>query len=175
VKKSEVVRLVAMLRARFPKIAGDFSPDHAAAYCEELIDLEYETAYIVARKLSRTEDWFPSIAAVRDAYAREKVGFPDADVLWRQVLHWAHKTAYGRDAMPVPSHVMEMVEFLGGWRELGSKDQTVARAHALKAHTLMRDRALRRVQCGSSKLLSPSRTSKTGSRIGESAPPKLLK
>ena len=145
-KQSEVVRLVAALRARFPK-SSEFTPDNAAAYCTELIDLDYDHAMRVVSVLARTLTWFPSIAEIRHQYAEMLCGFPDPDELWRQVLYWANETAWGRTPAAVPPHVDSVVKFLGGWRELGSaKDLATARAHVMKVHPHMKTRALDRVR-----------------------------
>ena len=172
-KLSEAVRCVERLMNSFPKKSGGFTPENVPAYAEELIDLDYGGLQVVIRTLIRTEDWFPAIAAIRREYAAQAISYPDADQLWREVLRWMRATQFGRQRLAeVPPYVLEMVEFLGGWKELGDNrgGMDTIRAHALRAHAMMHDRAIRRVQCGQLKQLKFSTDLKIGSGIKASPP-----
>ena len=157
-KKSEVIDLVAALRDRFPRQAKDFSAKNAQAYCEDLLDLEFGTAFVAIKTLAATCDWFPSIAEIRRTYAEIMSPVPDADEAWKGVLLWGHRIQWGRlkeydhDRMilkPLPTcdlhpAVIAAVEGLGGWKELGrSTNQEIDRAHFLKLYATTRDRHLK--------------------------------
>ncbi len=147
-KKFEVIRAVGKLRARFPK-AKEFSEENAAAYCTELVDLDYEQLILVVSHLARTVEWFPSISEVRQTYAELAVQFPDPDELWIETLHWASKTGYGRNpiVMRTPPHIQDVIGFLGGWSVLGkSTNLAIERAHVMKAHPFMKARAIHAVR-----------------------------
>jgi len=158
-KKSEVIDLVAALRDRFPRQAKDFSAKNAQAYCEDLLDLEFGTAFVAIKTLAATCDWFPSIAEIRRTYAEIMSPVPDADEAWKGVLLWGHRIQWGRlkeydhDRMilkPLPTcdlhpAVIAAVEGLGGWRQIGtSNSQEIDRAHFLKLYKGAKDRHVKR-------------------------------
>lgn len=159
-KKSEVIDLVAALRDRFPRQAKDFGSKNAQAYCEDLVDLEFGTALMAVRTLAATLDWFPSIAEIRCAYSEIVAPIPDADEAWRDALKYGNRIGWGNHRefdsdtgkyKPLPlcdlhEAVIEAVEGLGGWKELGrSTSQEIDRAHFLKLYRGVKDRHVKRV------------------------------
>ncbi len=146
-KKSEVLELVAALRDRFPKAGKEFSARNAAAYCEDLIDLEFSTSVAAVRRLAATVQWFPSIAEIRSAYADIAVPTPDPDEAWKEALQYGRKNGWGRElagpreVVEVHPAVKDAVEGLGGWRQLGqSTSQEIDRAHFIKLYSSSRAR-----------------------------------
>ena len=149
-KKSEVVDLVAALRDRFPRQKEKFGVENAKAYCEDLVDLEFGTAFAAIRKLAATVDWFPSIAEIRKAYAEIASPIPDADEAWRAALKYGHKIGWGRmekfDDTKIHPAREDAIEGLGGWKELGrSTDQTIDRAHFLKLYKVSQERHFQKI------------------------------
>jgi hypothetical protein len=158
-KKSEVIDLVAALRDRFPRQAKDFSSKNAQAYCEDLLDLEFGTAFVAVKTLAATCDWFPSIAEIRRAYSEIVSPIPDADEAWSAALKYGNKIGWGNHRefdldtggfKPLPpcelhEAVIEAVEGLGGWKELGrSTNQEIDRAHFLKLYKGTKERHVKR-------------------------------
>tara|TARA_Y100000588_G_scaffold61458_1_gene60702 strand:- start:3353 stop:3928 length:576 start_codon:yes stop_codon:yes gene_type:complete len=144
-KKSEVLELVAALRDRFPKAAKEFSARNAAAYCEDLVDLEFGTAVAAVRRLAATCQWFPSIAEIREAYTDIATPTLDVDEAWAAVKRHGNAIGWGRNkgdhATDIHPAIEAAVEGLGGWRELGcSSDQMADRAHFIKLYTVARKR-----------------------------------
>jgi hypothetical protein len=168
-KLSECARLVEMMMARFPK-GSEISPASAQAYIEDLADLDGPALRDAIVSLSRKVTWFPSIAEVRREYAELIVDFPDPDELWIDVIKWARRTRFGRERLAdVPPEVEHVVEFLGGWREMAQlRDMSTARAHVLRSHEAMKNRAIRSVQCKPRKQLQNSKNSGPTLLAGES-------
>jgi hypothetical protein len=144
-KKSEVLELVAALRDRFPKATKEFSARNAAAYCEDLVDLEFGTAVAAIRRLAATCQWFPSIAEIREAYTDIATPTLDVDEAWAAVKRYGNAISWGRNkgdhVADIHPAIEDAVEGLGGWRELGcSSDQMADRAHFIKLYTISRKR-----------------------------------
>lgn len=149
-KKSEVIDLVAALRDRFPRQKEKFGVENAKAYCEDLVDLEFSTAFAAVRKLAATVDWFPSIAEIRKAYAEIASPIPDADKAWATALKYGNKIGWGRlekfNDTKIHPAIEDAVEGLGGWKELGrSTDQTIDRAHFLKLYKVSQERHFQKI------------------------------
>lgn len=144
-KESEAVRLVGKLRDRFPRQRKDFDMKTAAAYCEDILDLEYGVALAAVRTLAATCDWFPSIAEIRAAYADIAHPTPDADKAWAAALKYGNRCGWGRMKDPPESNlhaaVLSAIEGLGGWKHLGKcADMSMERAHFLKLYATTRQR-----------------------------------
>lgn len=63
-----------------------FTPEMAALYLQGLADLDVEAAQRAVQRLLRTEDYRPSVAAVRREIASE--GLPSVDEALRQAEEW---------------------------------------------------------------------------------------
>ena len=144
-KRSEVLEIVAALRDRFPKASKEFSSRHAAAFCEDLVDLDFGISLAVVRKIAASSPFFPSIAEFREAYADLAAPTMDADEAWAAAKRHGHAIAWGRHktstATDIHPAIEDAVRGLGGWRELGqSTDKMADRAHFIKLYAISRKR-----------------------------------
>lgn len=149
-KQSEALRVMAELCARFP--SHKLEKEHIAGYCAEILDLHYQRTLLAVKLLARTEDWFPSIARIRRAYAAQEVQASSGADLWMAIMDACNHTGYGKYNLDgVPSEVRRAVKFLGGWRQLGQlshSDLQIARAHILKYAAQAKEQRIREIAAG---------------------------
>ena len=70
------LNLIIEMTLRFPK--QEISEASQAAYAMDLAELPYDELRYVCQQLWRTEEWFPSIARVRQAWADLVMGPAEA-------------------------------------------------------------------------------------------------
>jgi len=131
--KNEVAKLLAICSAAFPHVT--VSKETASVYAEMLGDLDFEQALRGLRRVLATSHFFPSIAAIRDAYVAVSGHRPPSiEEAWGEVIN-AAKTV-GASTLPTWSHeaVASAVSALG-WREICMADNaSVLRAHFFKVY-----------------------------------------
>lgn len=130
---SEIAQLLAVCSAAFPHVT--VTKETAAVYAEMLADLEFEQALRGLRRVLATSQYFPSIAALREAYiAVSGHRPPSLDEAWREVIQAAKSV--GASSMPKWSHeaIADAVAALG-WRDICMSDNATAlRAHFFKVY-----------------------------------------
>lgn len=119
----EAARVVAFLVAAFPTAKLDL--DQAGTYALQIADLDLDEAQQAARELSLTSKWLPSVAEIRDAAIRRRLGVPTAAAALEQLQ--ARLAGGGREAAhPL---VNDAVRLMGGlWSLQMTTQPTVWRA-----------------------------------------------
>jgi len=129
--RTEIAQLLGVCSAAFPHVA--VTKQTAQVYGEMLADLEFAGAVQAVRGLLATSEYFPSIALIRRAYAKQNGQLaPDIAQAWAEVLKQASEVGHG--ALPNWSHetIRSTVQTLG-WRNICMSDNVVAlRAHFWK-------------------------------------------
>lgn len=129
----ETAQILAICSAAFPHIS--ITKETVAVYAEMLADLEFSSTQRALKRVLATSQFFPTIAAIRDAYAAVTgIKPPSTDEAWAEVIRAVR--AIGVNGMPTWSHptVQTTVAALG-WREICmSENQSIIRAHFIKLY-----------------------------------------
>lgn len=140
-KASEATRLVAMLKAAYPR--QSLGEDTLALYAAFLSDLDREPGEEAVRTAIATLKFFPTVAELRDLSARKSVLLPGETEAWSEVMRKVG--VVGRYRTPVFSHeAIAAVVCAMGWTTICDSDNAEAtRAHFFR---LYRDSSERQVR-----------------------------
>lgn len=158
---SEVTAALALLVNAFPRDA--IEPRTVKVYCEMLADIPPAELYAACVKLAQSGKYFPTIAAIREAWALAKTGPKRSGFdAWSDVIAEVRRIGwYGSPEFsdPVTSAAVAMI----GWKEICMSENVAAdRAHFAKAYESMAARNLEAVQLGKAGMrpeLPPARPS----------------
>jgi hypothetical protein len=138
--------LVEELVLRFPK--QEISEASQAAYALDLEDLPYEELRHVCRQLWRTEEWFPSIAKIRETWC--ELTLKDTVMTEGQATEWMIRAVNrigGPGPFPDPV-VREMVRLVTFERLTHMPDDDWTRKELSKAYQQARQTISRQVMAG---------------------------
>lgn len=126
--RNEVAALLAVCAAAFPHVR--VTKETATIYAEMLADLDAEPAMRAVRRLIASSQYFPSIAAIREATTDLVVKLPPtAARAWQEVA--AAVRDLGHYANPTWSHpAIGVAVATLGWRDICmGESSSVTRAH----------------------------------------------
>lgn len=154
--------LMGLMRA-FPRNFERTPRDEAQAtlvlYGQHLDDVPADVLAAAVRRLIRTEEWFPTVARIREACAELLLGLPGEVDALTQVddrLEWA-RTRHGA-APPLHPDVRRAVELVGGFHALRTADKpSVVRGQLRNVYRELRGDRLRAAQDGDLAALPPAR------------------
>lgn len=121
--------LIGEMVLRFPK--QEISEASQAAYALDLADLPYDELRYVCQQLWRTEEWFPSIAKIRQAWADLVLGPAAAG----EALRWAERQigrigGYSADGAFIepkyPDPVLRETMKIFGWSRMARSESDSA-------------------------------------------------
>lgn len=138
---SESTRLVAMLKAGFPR--QHLEQDTIALYAAFLADIDRYPGEEAVRTAIATCKFFPTIAEIRDLAARKSASLPDATLAWSEVTRAFGSV--GRYREPRFSHLaIDRVVGAMGWQYMcDSENIEATRAHFLRLYADTRDTVVR--------------------------------
>jgi len=131
--RTEIASLLAICSAAYPHV--NVTVETATVYAEMLADLPNEDARRAVRRLLATSQFFPSIAAIREAtLAVSQPAVPTPANAWSEVM--LKMKEVGHNGRPEWSHpsVAVAVATLGWWDLCMSDNQAVSRAHFWKVY-----------------------------------------
>jgi hypothetical protein len=130
--KQEVAQILAVCSAAYPHVT--VTKETALVYSDLLADVDFEVAQRAVRRVIASSQFFPSIAAIREACRDVLVG-PSCDPAraWQEVIQRIREV--GRAGTPKWSHPhIEAAVTIIGWNDLCGGDNVVAlRAHFWRA------------------------------------------
>ena len=144
-KQSEALKLVAVLKAAYPRQETDEAT--AEVYVGFLTDLDAEVADKVVREMIATSRFFPTIAEIRGAAAEASCGLPSVTAALAMVTERHRLTDAEIKARPLPDAVKQAYRLVGGaWAFRTSEHPTTLHAQFRDAYRSIRDEAVRAVQ-----------------------------
>ena len=144
-KQSEALKLVAILKAAYPRQETDEAT--AEAYVGFLTDLDVDLVDRVVRDLIATSRFFPTIAEIRGAAAEASCGLPSVTAALAMVTERHRLTDDELAARPLPVAVKQAYRLVGGaWAFRTSEHPTTLHAQFRDAYRAIRDEAVRTAQ-----------------------------
>lgn len=83
-KRNEAIKLIAVLEAAYPR--DPVTDARQELYAQMLGDLDAADAVAAVKRVIARCKWFPTIAEIREEYARAALQAPTADEAWELVL-----------------------------------------------------------------------------------------
>lgn len=145
---SETTEALALLVNAFPREA--IEPRTVKVYCELLADVPGVELRAACVTLAQSGKYFPTIAAIREAWALAKTG-PKRSGLdaWGDVMEAVSSTGYMREPKFDDPVISQAIRTLGGWRQLCmSETQMADRKHFADAYESIAARQLQSVAAG---------------------------
>lgn len=138
---SEATRLVAMLKAAYPR--QQLAEDSIALYAAFLSDLDRISGERAVRTAIATLKFFPTVGELRDLAARQAVELLDETAAWADVTRAIGR--YGRYRTPKFRHAaVERVVDAMGWLSIcDSENLEATRAHFFRLYRDSCDSAVR--------------------------------
>lgn len=160
--KAEALRLVAMLRAAWPR--QEVGQDTAEVYAGMLGDLPFEEAKAAVTRLVQTSRFFPTIAEIRERVAETRCDLDPPEMAWGEVQNAIRSIgSYHQPlfANPAIQHAVNAI----GWKQIClDENLSATRARFIDAYKSARHRQIEATATGRS-LSSPYGMADLG-RIG---------
>lgn len=123
-------------------------------YLRELEDVPADELEVAVRFLIRTSEWFPTLRAIRERVAEQRLDLPDESTALAQVaarMAWARTDEDDRDPDPPELHpaVREALDLVGGFAAFRAAEEPgVIRGQFARYYRERRGEAVQRVQAG---------------------------
>ena len=135
-KKAEIGKLVAILKAAYPR--QELKADTVSTYERLLQDLDHRAAEAAVLRHIATSLYFPTIADIRMAVAEWESGMPSPEQAWQEAAAWLFHGGYSPREV-----VMGTIAAMGGsWHLTHSTSPSTDRAQFLKLYAAKRERLI---------------------------------
>lgn len=156
-RRAAIGDLVADLAQAFPRQKVAF--ETVEVYLRELNDLDPERLTPVVRALIRESEFFPTVRAIREAYAEAALALPgEAEALGQVTARAAWLSTREGDPPPLHPAVQEALKLVGGPSAFRhATDPGVVTGQFLRLYRDVRAREVRAVQVGNLLGAAPER------------------